>query len=569
MEGAGHFLQEDRGPRAGRRRGAVRGGHAPGLTTRPASTPRGGSAAGPLRRAAAASASGSGGPPVPSCAFRAASSLSTCASLPTWSSSFWMSSVPPPTSSRTPDSSSSSRAPERACMVAILSCARCSEAPESLNDFEMPAVLSSTSEIGLGRGVLRLEGLLLGAEVVHPLLQGVEGRGELLLLLVELLALRLHLVDLLLGGRLARQRLLGQVLPVGRQGLLGLVLQVVDGVLELLLLELQALLRRGEVDQRAAHLGDLLEHLLVREVEHLVGLLGRVERLVRLGLHDVVCPLEDAHVSLPEGSVRDPTIDSNQAVCAPAVAAALRLRLRGVQQLPDHRALGQGVRPTVVRVLLRQSALHRLVALAVPRRRRPTANGNGDSRPRPGCPLPRHGRARCATPPCRAPAGARRRRPGPPRSRRRPSRPAGPPPRRSARCPPPTPPRRGWAWRPCRARPCSRRGARRPPGRRGGHGPSRTPAHRGPPSQGRTGTSRTSDVASPRSACAAVAPPRIRSSARSAPLRTECSQRTPCCRPGQDPEAATIGPLRWVPDMSPSLGASPKDDTLPSAVTTQ
>ena len=78
------------------------------------------------------------------------------------------------------------------------------------------------------------------------------------------------------------------------------------GVLELLLLELEALLRRGEVDQRAAHLGDLLEHLLVGEVEHLVGLLGRVERLVRLGLHDVVCPLEDAHGSLPEGSIRHP-----------------------------------------------------------------------------------------------------------------------------------------------------------------------------------------------------------------------------------------------------------------------
>ena len=73
---------------------------------------------------------------------------------------------------------------------------------------------------------------------------------ELLLLLVELLALRLHLVDLLLGRGLARQRLLGQVLPVGGQGLLGLILQVVDGVLELLLLQLQPLLRRGEIDQR-------------------------------------------------------------------------------------------------------------------------------------------------------------------------------------------------------------------------------------------------------------------------------------------------------------------------------
>ena len=97
------------------------------------------------------------------------------------------------------------------------------------------------------------------------------------------------------------QRLLGQVLPVALERLLGLILEVVDGVLELLLLELEALLGGGDVDQSPAHLGDLLEHLLVGEVEHLVGLLGRVECLVRLGLHDVVCPLEDAHRSSLEG----------------------------------------------------------------------------------------------------------------------------------------------------------------------------------------------------------------------------------------------------------------------------
>ena len=55
-------------------------------------------------------------------------------------------------------------------------------------------------------------------------------------------------------------------------------------MLELLLLELEALARGGDVDQGAADLGDLLEHLLVGEIEHLVGLLGGVERLVRLGL---------------------------------------------------------------------------------------------------------------------------------------------------------------------------------------------------------------------------------------------------------------------------------------------
>ena len=126
------------------------------------------------------------------------------------------------------------------------------------------------------------------------------------LLLVELLALGLHLIDLLLGRRLARQRLLRQVLPVALERLLGLILEVVDGVLELLLLELEALLGGCDVHQGPAHLGDLLEHLLVGEVEHLVGLLGRVECLVRLGLHDVVCPLEDAHRSSLEGRPSDP-----------------------------------------------------------------------------------------------------------------------------------------------------------------------------------------------------------------------------------------------------------------------
>ena len=204
--------------------------------------------------------------------------------------------------------------------MAILSWARCSDCPgvvEGLRDAGRALV---DLRDGLGRRVLGLEGLLLGAEVVDPLLQRVEGRGELLLLLVELLALRLHLVDLLLGGRLARQRLLGQVLLPCGEGLLGLILQVVDGVLELLLLQFQALLRCGEIDQGPADLGDLLEHLLVREIEHLVGLLGRVESLVGLGLHDVVSPLEDAHVSLPEGSVCHSTIDSNQLVVPPSTA---------------------------------------------------------------------------------------------------------------------------------------------------------------------------------------------------------------------------------------------------------
>ena len=184
-------------------------------------------------------------------------------------------------------------------MVAILSCARWSVAPESLKDFEMPAVLSSTEEIALAAVYWALRVSFWVRKSLTRFWSASRVWVSFCSSSSSCWTLRLHLVDLLLGGRLAGQGLLGQVLPVGRQGLLGLVLQVVDGVLELLVLQLEPLLGGGDVDQGAAHLGDLLEHLLVGEVEHLVGLLRGVERLVRLGLHDVVCPLEDAHVFLP------------------------------------------------------------------------------------------------------------------------------------------------------------------------------------------------------------------------------------------------------------------------------
>ncbi len=113
---------------------------------------------------------------------------------------------------------------------------------------------------------------------------------ELLLLLAQLLVLGLHLVDLGLRRRLARQGLLGQVVASLGHGLLGLVLEVVDGVAQLRLLQLDALAGGGDVDQGAAHLRELLEHLLVGEVEGLGRVLGRVEDPVRLGLDDVVRP---------------------------------------------------------------------------------------------------------------------------------------------------------------------------------------------------------------------------------------------------------------------------------------
>ena len=199
--------------------------------------------------------------------------------------------------------------------MAILSWARWSASPESLKVVEMPAALSSDRAHGLRRGVLRLHHFLLRPEVVDPLLQGVEGLFELLLLLGELLVLGLHGVDLGLGGGLAGERLFRQILLALGERRLGLVLEVVHRVLELLLLQLDLLARRGDVHQRPLDLGDLVEHLLVGEIEHLVRLLGGVERLVGLGLDDVVGPLEEGtcrsapcRCSIGDGRWAEPTL---------------------------------------------------------------------------------------------------------------------------------------------------------------------------------------------------------------------------------------------------------------------
>jgi hypothetical protein len=111
--------------------------------------------------------------------------------------------------------------------------------------------------------------------------------------------LRAHLGDLLLRRGPPGQCLAGQVLPALRQRRLGLVLQVIDRVLQLLLLQLEPLLRGGDIDERAPDLGDVVQHLLVGVVEHLIRVLGRVECLVRFCGDDVVCPLEETHAIAP------------------------------------------------------------------------------------------------------------------------------------------------------------------------------------------------------------------------------------------------------------------------------
>ncbi len=104
--------------------------------------------------------------------------------------------------------------------------------------------------------------------------------------------LGLHPVDLGLGGSLARQRFLGQILLALGQRRLRLILKVVDRVLELLFLQLDLLAGGCDIHECPTDLGDLVQHLLIGEVEHLVGLFSRVERFVGLGLHDVMGPLE-------------------------------------------------------------------------------------------------------------------------------------------------------------------------------------------------------------------------------------------------------------------------------------
>jgi len=114
----------------------------------------------------------------------------------------------------------------------------------------------------------------------------------------QLLVLRFHPVDLGLGGGLTGERFPGQVLPALGQRRLGLILEVVHRMLELLFLQFDPLPRSGDRDQRLPDLGDLVEHLLVGQIEHFVGLLGGVERFVRLGGEYVVSPLEERHVDL-------------------------------------------------------------------------------------------------------------------------------------------------------------------------------------------------------------------------------------------------------------------------------
>jgi hypothetical protein len=65
-------------------------------------------------------------------------------------------------------------------------------------------------------------------------------------------------------------------------------------VLQLLFLQLDLLAGSGDVDQAPANPGDLVQHLAVGVVQHLVRILSRVERLVGFGGDDVVAREKDS-----------------------------------------------------------------------------------------------------------------------------------------------------------------------------------------------------------------------------------------------------------------------------------
>ena len=109
---------------------------------------------------------------------------------------------------------------------------------------------------------------------------------ELLLLVLELLHLRVELLQLLLRGGLPLERLPGEVLAVRGDRLACLRLELDDVLLERLCLELEPLLRGDDVGDAALHVLELLEHLLVRVVERLGRVLGPVEELRVLRLED-------------------------------------------------------------------------------------------------------------------------------------------------------------------------------------------------------------------------------------------------------------------------------------------
>ena len=136
---------------------------------------------------------------------------------------------------------------------------------------------------GLGGGVLRLDDLLLGAELVDLAAELLLLVDEVLLLCLELLDLDVEPLQLGLRELLALERDTGEVLAVLREGLTGLRVELDDLLLELLLLQLQTLLGGDDVRDALLDVLQQLHLLLVAVLERLSRILCSIEHPVDLG----------------------------------------------------------------------------------------------------------------------------------------------------------------------------------------------------------------------------------------------------------------------------------------------
>src|SRR5207249_6521734 len=101
---------------------------------------------------------------------------------------------------------------------------------------------------------------------------------ELLLLLLELLGLLVEALELLLEPGLALERLAREVLTAGGERLTCLRVELHDALLQLRLLELEALLCSDDVGDPALDVLEQLELALIRVVQRLRRVLGAVEQ---------------------------------------------------------------------------------------------------------------------------------------------------------------------------------------------------------------------------------------------------------------------------------------------------
>ena len=181
-------------------------------------------------------------------------------------------------------------------MVAILSWARSSAAPESLTLVEMPAASSFTEFIALAAVYCALRTSFCERKLFTRFCSSASPCSSFCSSSVSCWCCGSRLSIWAWAAPFLDSASRARSSRPWREGGLGLVVEVVDRMLELGFLQLDLLAGGGDVDQRPADPGDLLEHLVIRVVEHLVRLLGGVKRLVRLGGNYVVRPLKKAHI---------------------------------------------------------------------------------------------------------------------------------------------------------------------------------------------------------------------------------------------------------------------------------